>query len=206
MATNSTYPWPDQFEEPFGPERGPDWVFNACMDRAPDMFRYAMAYRRGAEVQFIHLAEADGDERHHNDLVVYPIVFCWRQFLELTMKEMVSMVRVLTDRTGSADLGKHRLMPLWTELSQHLPDLGAAQAEMNIVGKTIAYLDAFDRDSFAFRYPADKKGASTQKSIPTLINLRKLDGVMQRVANWLDAGRSEARMRLDWHYESLAGE
>ncbi len=48
------------------------------------------------------------------------------------------MLRVLTATTGPADLGKYRLIPLWTELRQHLPDLGAPPAEMDIVGKTIA--------------------------------------------------------------------
>jgi hypothetical protein len=203
---DETYPWPEQFEEPFGPERGPDSVYNACMEPAPSMFRYATAYRTGAEVLFKYLAEAGGSERHHNDLVVYPIVFCWRQFLELTLKEMVAMARTLNATTGSADLGQHRLTPLWRELRKHLPDLGAPQVEMDTVEKTIAYLDAFDAGSFAFRYPTDKKGASTQKDIPLLISLRKLDAVMQRIANWLDAGRTEAARRLEWHYEQLAAE
>ncbi len=44
------------------------------------MLRYATAYRRAAEMLFKVLEEAQGAEHHHNDLVVYPIVFCWRQF------------------------------------------------------------------------------------------------------------------------------
>lgn len=204
MSEAREFPWPERFEEPFRHEQGQDWVFNACMDRTPTMSRYALAYRTAAEELYRPLSESGGAERHRSDLLVYPLVFCWRQFLELTLKEMVAMARALSGKRGSANLHKHPLMPLWNELRGHLPGLGARPAEIEIVGNTIARLVDYDPDSFAFRYPTDKEGGSTQSNIPLLINLKYLNDTMQGIAKWLDAGHSEMSERLRYEAEMRA--
>jgi hypothetical protein len=204
MSEKREFPWPEKFEEPFRHEQGAGWVFNACMDTTPTIGRYALAYRTAAEELFRPLGESEGAERHHNDLLVYPLVFCWRQFLELMLKEMVSMARALSGKSGSANLHKHDLMPLWNELKRHLPGLGARPAEIEIFGRTLARLAEYDPDSFAFRYPTDKQGASTQSDIPLHINLKFLNDTMQGIANWLDAGHSEMSERLRFEAEMTA--
>jgi hypothetical protein len=204
MSEDEKWPWPDKFVDPFQDVRGPDWVFNACMDRTPTMSRYALAYREGAELLLRPLAESGGSERGHNDLVIYPVVFCWRQFLELMLKDMVMMVRALSGRRGAANLDKHGLMPLWNELKDHLPDLGARPGEIEVVGKTIARFAEFDANSFAFRYPKDKQGGSTQSHVPMRVNLKCLNEAMQNIANWLDCGHTEASERLRFEAEQKA--
>ncbi len=204
MSKEREFPWPEKFEEPFRHEQGPGWVFNACMDRNPTMSLYATAYRTAAEELFRPLGESGGAERQHSDLLVYPLVFCWRQYLELTLKEMVAMVRALSGKKGSANLHKHHLMPLWNELKGHLPGLGARFAEIEAVGKTIARLVDYDPDSLAFRYPVDKQGGTTQSDIPLHINLKFLNDTMQGIANWLDAGHAEASERLRYEAEMRA--
>lgn len=180
------FPWPETYVDPFQDASDRNWVFNACMDPAPTMSRYARAYREGAELMLRPLADSGGEDRGHNDLVVYPVVFCWRQFIELMLKDTLMMMRALSGKKGSASLHRHDLMPLWNELKVHLPDLGAPPEEVVIVEKTIARLADLDPDSFAFRYPKDKKGGSTQADVPVRINLRFLHEAMQNIANWLD--------------------
>jgi hypothetical protein len=114
------------------------------------------------------------------------------------------MMRALSGKKGSANLHRHDLMPLWNELKVHLPDLGAPPEEVAIVEKTIARLAVLDPDSFAFRYPKDKQGGSTQANVPVRINLRFLHEAMQNIANWLDAGHTEASERLQYEREQQA--
>ncbi len=202
--SDDKWPWPETYVDPFQDASGENCVFNACMDRTPTMTRYAMAYREGAELMLRPLAESRGAERQHNDLVVYPVVFCWRQFVELMLKDMVMLVRALSGKNGSANLHKHDLLPLWNELKGHLPSLGARQQQVEIVEKTIARLADLDPDPFAFRYPKDKQGGSTQSGVPIRVNLRFLNEAMQNIANWLDAGHTEASERLQFQLEQQA--
>src|SRR6266496_6577058 len=151
MAEHEEYPWPGEFEALLAAEKAPsaDWVFNACMTTSPTWYRYASGYRRGAELLFKYL-EITG-HREHNDLVVYPIIFCWRHHLELTLKYMLELARALSNSEGRARLDKHPLLPLWRELREHLPSLGAPPMEVENVEKTFAYLDGYDASSFSFR-------------------------------------------------------
>lgn len=204
VSDDEKLPWPEKYADPFQPAREPDgdWVFNACMDERPTRWRYATGYRTGAELLFRYLKMTG--EREHNDVVVYPLVFCWRHYLELVLKESVQNARGLTGTEGKADLSEHRLMPLWEELRPHLPEFGAPPLDIKVVGRTIQYLSRFDPGSFAFRYPTTTNGDSTQSDIPTHINLRHLDKVMQGIANWLDAGISEMAERAQHEAEMQA--
>lgn len=203
MTEYDEIPWPKDFIAPFGEATAPDsdWVFNACMDPMPSWGRYALSYRTGAELLFKYV-ELSGER--HNDLVVYPLVFCWRHYIELTLKQLVRSMRLLSNCSGNADLDDHRLMSLWNELQPHLPALGAPPGDIKTVGRTIQYLSRFDPGSFAFRYPTNRDGSSTQGAIPPRINLRRLDMVMRGIANWLEAGISESSMRLEYEAEMRA--
>lgn len=204
MTEKREFAWPEKYVDPFQKATAPDenWVFNACMDKRPSWHRYADGYRTGATLMFRYLAMTG--EREHNDVVVYPIIFCWRHYLELALKHSVRMVRVLTSTEGTAKLNEHRLMSLWEELRPHLPDLGASRNDIKVVTRTIQYLARFDPESLAFRYPTDQEGNSTQEDVPSLINLRALHETMEGIANWLDAGISEMTERLSVEAELQA--
>jgi hypothetical protein len=204
MSEDEKFPWPDKYLDPFEVARPPDEnrVFNACMDADPTWERYMRGYRTGAELLFRYL-EMTG-ERGHNDVVVYPLVFCWRHYLELALKQTVSAMRELTGKVGRADLSEHHLMPFWEEIRPHLPSFGAPPGNVTVVGRTLQYLNRFDRGSFAFRYPTTTAGESTQANIPAHINLRRLHEVMQGIANWLEAGLTEMSAHLQYMTEMEA--
>ena len=50
------------------------------------------------------------------DSVVYPLVFLYRQGLELELKLILPLARRLAGKEASVDIG-HKLMPLWSELA-----------------------------------------------------------------------------------------
>src|SRR5690348_16890817 len=70
---------------------GDDGRLNACVNFARDANRlntgYVEGYRRGAVALFERILETDRD---HNYLV-YPIVFLWRQCIELQLKEIIAL-------------------------------------------------------------------------------------------------------------------
>ncbi len=85
------------------------------------------------------------------DSYVFPALFNFRQYLELTMKESISSFEKLGGQYK--DDKNHTLTSLWNSLSVFL-DKG--DKELPVVGKLIQEFDDKDRYSMAFRYPYQK--------------------------------------------------
>lgn len=164
-----------------------------------------MGYRTGAVLLFKYL-EMTG-HRQYNDVAIYPIIFCWRQYLELRMKELILSCRVLLRDEMGTEILHHRLKDIWAELRPLLEQVGGAESEsFDALDGVISEFIKYDPDSFAFRYPTDKKGGTTQADIPALINIKSLNDVMERVSNFLDAGSAYVDHELDMKQSAeLAG-
>ncbi|WP_288154695.1 hypothetical protein [Phocaeicola sartorii] len=85
------------------------------------------------------------------DSYVFPALFNFRQYLELTMKESISSFEKLGGQYK--DDKNHTLTSLWNSLYVFL-DKG--DKELPVVGKLIQEFDDKDRYSMAFRYPYQK--------------------------------------------------
>lgn len=92
----------------------PDWVFNACMDRMPDIYRYATGYRVGAEAMFESIERSEAQVL--NDTLAYPLLFCWRQYLELIMKKLTVEYRLHVRGSAGQPIVHHKLAAIWAEL------------------------------------------------------------------------------------------
>jgi hypothetical protein len=109
----SDIPWPRKADVLFGTEG--DRFLNACLNFAEDEFHlYATGYRSAAE----HLFRVVDTNLREQDTLVYPIVFLWRQYLELSLKNLV--------RTGNLYVGRpaifpmhHRIKELWARRYGH---------------------------------------------------------------------------------------
>ncbi|WP_228273805.1 hypothetical protein [Rhodocyclus tenuis] len=138
---------------------------------------YAAGYKDAADALVGALAE----RKASIDSVVYPLVFLYRQGLELQLKLILPLARRLAGKEAVADL-QHSLMPLWSELRQHIEQLDPREndEELPAIEDFIHQLDSVDPGSFAFRYPMTKKG---EVSLPELqhINVRHLSEVMDSV-------------------------
>jgi hypothetical protein len=172
-----------------------DWWHNACLNWAPFKWDYyATGYKSAADL----LVENTMTSRAHLDTHVFPIVFLYRQYLELRLKELVVSGRSLVDRSGKQKLD-HKLEPLWAELRgiiEHVwPDEGPE--DLDAIQDYIAQFSAVDPTSTAFRYPTAKDGSP---SLPDVrhINLRQLYLVMASVAQLLEGVSSAIDVYLGY--------
>lgn len=138
---------------------------------------YAAGYKDAADALVGVLA----GRKASLDSVVYPLVFLYRQGLELQLKLILPLARRLAGKEAVTD-HQHGLMPLWSELRRHLEQLDPREddKELPAIEDFIRQLDTIDPGSFAFRYPTTKKG---EVSLPELrhVNVRHLSEVMDSV-------------------------
>ncbi len=158
--------------------QGEDWHNNAMLGWTHFPWDiYAAGYKDAADALVGVLAE----RKASLDSVVYPLVFLYRQGLELELKLILPLARRLAGKEAVAD-HKHGLMPLWSELRRHLEQLDPREddKELPAIEDFIRQLDTVDPGSFAFRYPTTKKG---EVSLPELryINVRHLSEIMDSV-------------------------
>lgn len=137
-------------------------------------------YKKAADV----MVEAAAADRIDRDSLVYPIIFNYRQFLELSLKYLIS---TYGHTVGLQPMWKpHDLGALWKSFASMLKLYGQDGSEEadGIVAEVVADLSKMDPGSFSYRYPVDIKG----KPIPIAhdeLNLTVLADVMQAVEGYL---------------------
>lgn len=188
-------PWPRKGDVLLGPRD--DWPNNAClnyMKGSGSDWLYATGYRLGAE----YLTNYVVNVHRHQDALVYPIVFMWRHYVELQLKEIMRSASMLVEDSTELKLD-HKLYPLWNRLKPLVAEVwpDADPSPLNAVEEIIAQLDEIDRYSFAFRYPTRKDGAASLPEDLLHINIRNFTEVMQRVANFLEAIATSFGVYLD---------
>jgi hypothetical protein len=201
-------PWPRKGDKLFRApdDAGYDWWFNACLNFMPtsvQRYGHARGYRLAADILVQHIGEAKRDQ----DVLVYPIVFLYRHYVELMLKSLIRDVRVLLRRPAKARRHNvplhHRLTSLWQEcaplLAEAFPD--EPQQDFDAVSDYVRQFSEVDPISTSFRYPEDKSGAP---SVPGLkhINLASLRGMVDRLDSFLDGASSAIDHALDASLES----
>lgn len=164
---------------------GDDWENNSILRRHSSnqwMF-YVEGYRIAAE----KLIENVLTTQTERDTLIYPIVFLYRHYIEIQLKEII--------QTGSEYLGKkkkqvkgHILYPLWLEAKNIIDEIWIADTNnvnINQTEEIIKAICAIDTKSDAFRYPIDIKGKQTLTGI-TVVNLRELKESISPAIQFLD--------------------
>lgn len=196
-------PWPRPGDKLFDAE-GEEWWYNACLDfEHPNFTYYCPGYRKAAEV----LIEAASQDEDLLDFCIYPIVFLYRHYVELRLKETILYTRRLLNQEACFP-NHHDLLLLWRERKQLLSQARACPPEKEeaIVEGLIKELAKADPGSFAFRYPVDKKG---DPALPknSHISVKILRDTMERLGNFLDAEaeyvlialQTRQEMASDWY-------
>ena len=93
------------------------------------------------------------------DFLIWPIVFCYRQAIELELKEALVVARQLT-RSGEGFQAGHDLCELWSALKTELTLLKVAdcEEEISVLDSLIHEFHSKDPQSFMFGYTRDKSG------------------------------------------------
>lgn len=137
-------------------------------------------YKLAADL-LVDQAEAEAWRRQK---LVYPIIFCYRHFLELTLKAMLEEYGSMGNI--ASNWSHHRLEDLWRDFRTLLRHLGADQPEeqgTEAVEQCIAEFAKIDPFSETFRYPTNRKGQSFDVD-DDVIDLLQLRDTMRAIENY----------------------
>ena len=179
----------------------PDWYLNACLHITPENWdTYAEGYRNAGNIIVQHVI----DTHQNQDFLVYPIVFLYRQYLELRLKELLFVSSSLLGKNVSPPT-VHNLLSIWGQVRPNIEEVWSdyqTKSHLDAIEDKLKELCSMDPGSYAFRYPEDKKG------IPTLagmqhINLRHLRDVIQGISNVLDGSSMGMGEYLNTKHEMM---
>jgi hypothetical protein len=148
------FPWPTKGDRLFSPPMEP--MDGALIERDPQSKLVLMVagYKLAADLIIQHTSSCQSDR----DLLIYPVLFCYRHYIELSLK---SMLAFYGPKVGViSDWSTHNLEILWQKFKELVVRYGAEQdnESINVVKGCIAEIANFDPASFDFRYPRTRKG------------------------------------------------
>jgi hypothetical protein len=178
-------PWPDGSERVFNGEtaRG---ALVARRSWGMTLRAYAIAYRRAAETLF----DAHVSKRMVDNFIVFPLGFLWRQYVELTLKCLLSMIPYDgAERALGEFPNGHCVWQLWEPVREYLEKWSPHDRDRAHVDDVIRQLHEADPNGDGFRYPVSSKRRdrkTTLTKVPAQVDLGKLDRSMRKTANYLD--------------------
>lgn len=191
----------------FGPAI--DWQNNACLNFTwHKMHGYIQGYKTAGD----ELVNTVIEKRRDQDLLVFPIAFLYRQYIELQLKDIIQNSRSVLDETGTFPQ-HHKIDDLWN-LSKSLmvkvkinidPTINDYITEQDVydISERINEFSQIDHTSFSFRYPKDRNGNENLEGV-THINLRQLRDQMELLYVLLDKYDLVLGLLLEWKSEAYA--
>lgn len=152
--------WPKQYKKLFIDE-GDCYEFShiAWGNLEVQISGYRMGYKAAAD-NLIEDALSSKDILKL-DTFVFPVIFLYRQYIELTLKDLIITLADLNREEKIEKLKKynHNLDILWKDFVKVTLDITgeADDAALNTVGKYIQEFHSIDKGSFSFRYPFTKE-------------------------------------------------
>ena len=160
---------------------------------------YAIAYKEAADHLVVGVQDRLVDEPH----LACPIMFLYRHYLELTLKEIINHLLdwhaveddysrlKLRHQPRVHDLPGHPLMESWNLILSLIEQMEACalpectidglDVNYDAVGTSIQEFDKKDRSSYKYRYPVDKKGRPNENNIPDRYQLAQVKIVVEEI-------------------------
>jgi len=181
--------WPRQDDSLFV-SGGDVWIADSVGERN---YRLDKGYKLAGDVLVENFL---GEPKDHDNLI-YPILFCYRHYIEIALKEIIEkhgpwFEIALTRRD-------HKLPELWRAFEQiavayqNDPSNEACRA----VSACIDELSEYDPVSVVFRYATDRKTAALNRLDFTSIDLANLRDVMNGIANFLECASYDFDSKRD---------
>lgn len=179
------------FERPVGNPA----TWSSAWERDHDWYHYAAGYRDAAEVLLAHVKTEGRGAR----MLGPPIVFLYRQHLELSLKRLAHECLTMLDRTErpKEELLGHRLDKLWDKCVSLVDELSRGMAGRDEVQQTARVLKEFcvvDTESTVFRYPENKRGDPSLSGIGE-VDLDIVCELASKVSNLLEC--------IDYHLSTI---
>ena len=192
------YPWPQKGDDPF--LLAEDWPNNACLNFMPDApwYGYARGFKLVGDLAVRYVEEKSADQ----DFLVYSILYSYRHYIELSLKQLIMDARRLTDVQGDDPIG-HNLMSLWNTARPLLLQIEpASKQDVSNAEAIIARFHQLDGNGETWRYPVDRGGKATLPKDLFHINLRQVRDVVHRLSGYLDAAGAQIdaymEFKSDW--------
>ncbi|MHC1751423.1 hypothetical protein [Humidesulfovibrio sp.] len=184
--------WPYSLELPgkednFFAKEG-NWQSNACVNWTHDKFTlYSMGYKEAADTLVKHIDETGRKQ----DILVYPILFLYRHYLELMLKTIINDARIIFEGKGGYPKDTHNLNDLWNTCYPLLNKLSPNDSvkEFAEIKRLFAEFTEFDPNSMPFRYPEDKKSCPSLPGLK-IINLGNVKNVVGKISIILEGASS----------------
>lgn len=185
MTTYNDFPLPESQDKLFK-DFNEDYRHNAIVRTGIDkFFLFSEGYKTAATKLFEQL---DGSAFNAN-VLVYPLIFLNRQFLELRLKELICGLNFTISHEHKFSNG-HDLKRLWDTYKNLVMQIG----DNNIPDKTtlqntenlILEFNSIDPKSFSFRYPVDTTAERNPSLTITNIDLLNFMTSMKKLYNFFD--------------------
>ncbi len=176
---NADFRWPKKGDRPFVEADDPYDNANIANDGFTRLVLMIEGYKRAADLM---IAEAVSDRRSRA-MLVFPIIFNYRQFLELSLKYQLA---TFGPAVGIApNWHTHDLADLWSEFLALLEFYGTEDPDDAdpVVGEIVLEFAKIDPRSYSYRYPVDRQG----RPVPVAhgdLHLATLADVMEAVAGY----------------------
>jgi hypothetical protein len=184
--------WPKVGDSLFA--AGPSWETDALIENSFDWFiSYAMSYKAAADA----VVDSVDAKLVSADAVSYAVFFLYRHYVEVMLKGLINVGRMLEKRASSFPYS-HGILGLWQEcrplLEATCPE--GESKDTDAVEKCLQELHSLDPTGEAFRFGEQKDGNPTLPEIGIQMNLRNVRDVMGRIAGFLEGS-------FDWMHELL---
>jgi HEPN domain-containing protein len=171
--------WPRQGDRPFVAADAPFDNANIANDGFTRLVLMMEGYKEAADL----MVEAAAENRRMRDMLVFPIIFNYRQFLELSLKYQLA---TFGPAVGvEPNWRTHDLLELWGEFLEMLERYGTPDPDEAdpIVGEIVLEFAKIDPGSYSYRYPVDRQGRPLPVAYRDLY-LPTLADVMEAVAGY----------------------
>jgi hypothetical protein len=164
---------------------GEDWWHAACIGHFDQEWdAYAFGYKIAGDLIVKHMEYID------KNYLVFPIVFLYRHYIELRLKDIIKNGYLLLNINKHNQIRyteKHNIDTLWNETIKLIRKALQQQAKhyVDALDKLIKEFSKVDPGSYCSRYPVDTKGIPFKYDI-SYINLRNLSEVIEGMTNLLD--------------------
>ncbi len=170
-------------------EGGDDWWDNDCVNFLPDdWLKYITGYKDAADILVAYVEE----HQRWQNILVYPVVFLYRQYLELAIKSLIGQAQRLL-KISEPIPKNHRIDQLWGRCSGLLRKIspGESEEEQNQIGRLIEEFCQVDPTSTAFRYPEDQDGNPSLSPGIRHVNLQNMKDVVTKISTILDGADAQ---------------
>lgn len=176
---NTELRWPRQGDRPFVVADDPFDNAEIASDGFARLVLMMDGYKKAADL----MVEESTSDRLTRDMLVFPVIFNYRQFLELSLKFHLA--------TYGPSVGidpnwrSHDLARLWAKFLEMLHEYGTIDPDEvdPVVGEIVLEFAKIDPGSYAYRYPVDRQGNPLPVAYSDL-HLPTLADVMNAVAGY----------------------